>query len=108
MDRYRVMAGASSAAARILIAILGAISLAIGARTAYTSYQTENILQQCISGGPCSLNINSLTLQSVYQTTRGEVILGVALAVLGILVMMYAFLFAGRLANQQVIATDQK
>ena len=96
------MPGVSSAVARILLAILGAISLAIGVRFGYSSYLSEQALQRCIAGGPCSLNINSLTLQSAYETARAEVLLGIALGVTGVLVMMYSFLFAGRFGNQRL------
>jgi uncharacterized protein YneF (UPF0154 family) len=102
------MSGLSSAFGRVLLALLGAVSLAIGVRFGYTSYLSEKVLERCIAGGPCPLNINTLTLQSTYETTRGEVFLGVALAVLGVLVMMYSFLFAGRFVNRRIIQTDQK
>jgi len=102
------MPGLSSALARVLLAILGAISLAIGVRFGYTSYISEKALQRCINGGPCSSNLNGLALQSAYQTARGEVLVGIALAILGIVVMMYSFLFAGRYAGPPVIEADQK
>jgi hypothetical protein len=97
------MPGISSAIARIFLAILGAISLAIGVRFGYSSYLTEQALQKCIAGGPCSSNINSLTLQSAFETARAEVLLGIALGVTGVLVMMYSFLFAGRSGRQRPV-----
>lgn len=102
------MAGVSSIITRALLALLGAISLAIGVRIAYTSYLSEKILERCISGESCPSNINTLTLQSAYQTARGEVVLGAALAVIGVLLMMYSILFAGRFANPPLVKTNQK
>jgi len=102
------MPGLSSALARVLLAVLGAISLAIGVRFGYSSYLSEQTLNRCLNAGPCTLNINGLTLQSAYQTARGDVLIGIALAVLGGLVMMYSFLFAGRYAGPRVVQADQK
>jgi hypothetical protein len=102
------MTSAGSVLARIAVGALGAISLAIGARIAYTSYLSEKILEKCLQGGPCTLNLNSLNLQSAYSNARGEVLLGVALAVFGVLSLMYSFLFANRTVNARVIEKDQK
>ena len=66
------MPGMSSALARVVLVILGAISLAIGVRFGYSSYISEETLQRCINGGPCSPGLNGLALQSAYQTARGE------------------------------------
>lgn len=102
------MAGVSSIIARISITLLGAVSLAIGVRIAYTSYLSEKILQKCISGGYCPSNINTLALQSAYETARGEIVIGAALAVIGVLMMTYSILFAGRFVNPRLIKTDPK
>ena len=50
----------SGTAARALVAGLGAITLAIGARVAYTSYLSQRPLGQCIAGGSCSLNLSGI------------------------------------------------
>ncbi|MDA4131146.1 MAG: otopetrin domain-containing protein [Thaumarchaeota archaeon] len=89
------MASMSSTAARVLVAGLGAITLAIGARVAYTSYISERILSQCISGGSCQLNLSGIDLQSAYSAARGQLFLGIGLVVFGIIAMIYSFLFAG-------------
>ncbi len=101
------MSGLSSGIARVLLAILGTVSLAIGVRIGYTSYSSEKILAKCIAGANCPLSLNSLALQSAYETARGEVVLGVALAVMGVLVMMYSFLFAGRSTSARIVQTGK-
>jgi len=93
----------SSGIARVFMGILGAICLAIGSRVAYTSYLSEKVFQECLSGSSCSVNLNSLGLQSAYSSAQGELILGAGLAVLGVLVLMYSFLFAGTLNNSPLI-----
>ena len=92
-----------SGIARVSLGILGAVCLAIGSRVAYTSYLSEKILQECLAGGSCSVNLNGLSLQSAYSSARGDLILGVGLAVLGVLVLMYSFLFAGTLNSSPLI-----
>ena len=100
------MSKVSSTLARVCVGILGAVSLAIGARIAYTSYLAEKILNSCIAGGSCPLNLNGLGLQSALSNSRGELLLGVALAVIGILALTYSFLFAGRLASPPLVRSD--
>jgi len=103
-----VLVGLASGIARIFLGILGAVSLAIGVRIAYTTYSTEKVLARCIAGGSCPLDINSLALQSAYETARGEIILGAALAVIGVLMMMYSFLFAGRSTSTRLVQTGKE
>ena len=62
----------SGTAARALVAGLGAITLAIGARVAYTSYLSQKVLGQCIAGGSCSLNLSGIDLLSAYSSARGQ------------------------------------
>lgn len=102
------MPGISSALSRAALALLGAIALAIGARFGYDSYLSEKALERCITGGPCTTNINTLALQSAYQSARANVLLGGALAFLGIVVLMYSFLFAGRSSARRIIETDSE
>jgi len=101
------MAGITSIIARASLALLGAISLAIGVRFSYTSYLSERIFERCISGGSCPTNMNTIVLQSAYQTARGEVVLGGVLALFGVLMMMYSILFAGRLTSPPLVKRDQ-
>jgi hypothetical protein len=98
------MRRATSTIARISLGLLGAVCLAIGSRVAYDSYRTEKILEICISGGSCPLNLNSLSLLSAYSSTRGQLLLGASLAVLGVVALMYSFLFMGGLSNPPIIA----
>jgi hypothetical protein len=85
----------SGTAARALVAGLGAITLAIGARVAYTSYLSQKVLGQCIAGGSCSLNLSGIDLLSAYSSARGQLFLGVGLVAFGIIAMVYSFLFVG-------------
>lgn len=89
------------------MALLGAVSLAIGARLAYTSYVTEKILSKCLAGSTCPLNLNGLALQVAYSNAKGELLLGGGLAFFGILCLMYTFLFAGRREGPKLVEPDQ-
>src|ERR1700719_3281510 len=97
----------SGTAARALVAGLGAITLAIGARVSYTSYLSQKILGQCIAGGSCPNNLSGIDLLTAYSTARGQLFLGAGLVVFGILAMVYSFLFAGNYAKLTVAGNNE-
>ena len=82
-------------AIRIVLSIAAAIVLGVGVRLAYTAYRTEKILQVCISGGSCPYNETGFQLGSMLSATRGQLYIGLGLAALGLVALVYFVLLVG-------------
>jgi cell division protein FtsX len=83
-----------SVAVRAILSIAAALVLGIGVRLAYEAYRTEKIIEACIGGASCPYNVTGFQLGSMLSSTKGQLYIGLGLAVLGLIGLIYFILLA--------------
>jgi len=86
---------------KIFILALAVASFGVGGRIAYGGYIQRNILEKCAAGLSCPYQIDGLQIQSSLGTARAQLDMGAGLAVLGIILLAYVFLFMDRGSHSQ-------
>ena len=83
--------------------LLGAIALLAGARSADAGDHERNIATKCLAGLSCPYNLNILQLEALQSAGRAELDMGAVLAVLGVVILVYAIVFMRNPVKKSVV-----